>query len=134
MGWKWAGKEPRTEFRSPFHCPQEAESRLHYFLKCNPAKPWKRGNYVSCYELFELDSYPGNFSCATKGNFEKHFKDKNKVGSSVAQGFSDAFGPGCDPGDPGSGPRVGLPAWSLLLPLPVLPLCLSLSLSLWISK
>ena len=49
-------------------------------------------------------------------------------------GLAPAFGPGRDPGVPGSSPgiefRVGVPAWSLLLPLPVsLPLSLSLSLS-----
>ena len=46
-------------------------------------------------------------------------------------GSAPAFGPGCDPGVPGSSLgiefRVGLPAWSMLLPLPVsLPLSLSL--------
>ena len=48
----------------------------------------------------------------------------------VAQWFSATFGPGCDPGDLGSSPRslVGLPAWSLLLPLPLsLPLSVCLS-------
>ena len=46
----------------------------------------------------------------------------------VAQPFRAAFGPGRDPGDPGSSPtHVGLPACSLLLFLPVsLPLSLSL--------
>ena len=43
-------------------------------------------------------------------------------------GLALAFGPGRDPGDPGSNPTSGSPgAWSLLLPLPVsLPLSLSL--------
>ena len=42
-----------------------------------------------------------------------------------------AFSPGRDPGVPGSSPTIRVPAWSLLLPLPVsLPLSLSLSLSL----
>ena len=41
-----------------------------------------------------------------------------------------AFGPGRDPGVPGWGPgmesHIGLPAWSLLLPLPLsLSVCLS---------
>uniref|UniRef100_A0A8I3PF49 Transcription initiation factor IIA gamma chain n=1 Tax=Canis lupus familiaris TaxID=9615 RepID=A0A8I3PF49_CANLF len=42
-------------------------------------------------------------------------------------GLAPAFGPGCDPGDPGSKSHVRLSgAWSLLLPLPVsLPLSLS---------
>ena len=44
----------------------------------------------------------------------------------VAQWFSAAFGSGRDPGDLGSSPTFGLLAWSLLLPLPIL--CLSLSL------
>ena len=48
-------------------------------------------------------------------------------------GLAPAFGPGHDPGVPGSSPtsHIGLLAWSLLLPLPVsLPFSLSLSLSL----
>ena len=47
-------------------------------------------------------------------------------------GWTSAFGPGRDPGVPGLSLTSGeLPAWSLLLPLPVsLPLSLSLSLSL----
>ena len=45
----------------------------------------------------------------------------------VAQPFSAACSPGRDPGDPGSSSPLGLPAWSLLLPLPVsLPLSMSL--------
>ena len=41
-------------------------------------------------------------------------------------GLAPAFGPGCDPGDPGSSPTSGSNTWSLLLPLPVsLPLSLS---------
>ena len=44
----------------------------------------------------------------------------------VAQRFSATFSPGPDPGDPGES-HVRLPAWSLLLPLPLsLSLCLSL--------
>ena len=46
----------------------------------------------------------------------------------VAQWFSAAFRPGCDPGDwrPGIESHAELPAWSLLLPLLVsLPLCFS---------
>ena len=47
------------------------------------------------------------------------------------RGLVPVFSPGRDPGDPGIESRVGLPAWSLLLPLPVsLPLSLSLSLPL----
>ena len=43
-------------------------------------------------------------------------------------GLAPAFGPGRDPGDPGSIPRRAPGAWSLLLPLPMsLPLSLSQS-------
>ena len=38
----------------------------------------------------------------------------------VAQWFSALFSPGCDSGDPGSSPHIGLPAWSLLLSLSVI--------------
>ena len=56
------------------------------------------------------------------------------MGSPVAQRFSATFSPGPDPGDPGIESHVRLPAWSLLLPLPVsLPPSLSLSLSLCLS-
>ena len=45
----------------------------------------------------------------------------------MAQRFSATFSPGCDPGD-GIESHLGLPAWSLLLPLPVsLPLSFSVS-------
>ena len=47
----------------------------------------------------------------------------------MAQWFGAAFSPGCDPGDLGLSPTIGLPAWSLLLPMPVsLPLSLCVSL------
>ena len=45
-----------------------------------------------------------------------------------AQQFGATLGPGPDPGDLGLESHVGLPTWSLLLPLPVslrLSLCLS---------
>ena len=46
-------------------------------------------------------------------------------------GLAPAFGPGRDPGDPGSNPTLAPGAWSLLLPLPVsLPLFLSLTVCL----
>ena len=51
-----------------------------------------------------------------------------KAMGSPAQRLSVAFSPGRDPGVPGSSPHVGLPAWSLLLPLSgSLPLSLCLS-------
>ena len=44
-------------------------------------------------------------------------------------GLAPTFGPGRDPGDPGSNPTRAPGAWSLLLPLPMsLPLSLSLPL------
>ena len=45
-------------------------------------------------------------------------------------GLAPAFGPGRDPGDPGSNPTSGFDgAWSLLLPLPVsLPLSLCVTI------
>ena len=68
--------------------------------------------------------------------FKKKKKKKSRA-AQVAQRVSAAFSPGRDPEDPGSSPtsrpriesHVGLPAWSLLLPLPVsLPLSFSVSL------
>ena len=52
---------------------------------------------------------------------------KARIWDRVAQQFSTAFSPGPDSGDPGSTSHIGLPAWSLLLPLPV---SLTLSVSL----
>ena len=62
-----------------------------------------------------------------KIQLSKSLKKKKKRAAQVAQRFSAAFSPGCDPGLEIES-HVGLPAWSLLLPLPVsLPLSLCLS-------
>ena len=60
-----------------------------------------------------------------------HLREQCSFKISQAQGIPGclsslvpAFGPGLGTGVPGSSPGIGLPAWSLLLPLPV-SLCLS---------
>ena len=46
-------------------------------------------------------------------------KKRKRWAARVARRLSAAFSPGPDPGGPASESHVGLPAWSLLLPLPV---------------
>ena len=56
-----------------------------------------------------------------RGWFENEvkFQTGEKWAARVAQQFSTAFGPGCDPGAPGSSSTLGSLPGGLLFPLPV---------------
>ena len=63
----------------------------------------------------------------TSASILRNYKNSKLGDPWVAQWFSACLWPGAWSWSPGIESRVGLPAWSLLLPLPVfLPLSLSL--------
>ena len=92
----------------------------HWIIKSNLQRPAVVSKI--CKELVKLNTQ--------KQIIQLRNGQKGAAPVVVAQPFSAACSPECDPGDrPGIESHIGLPEWSLLLPLPVsLPLSLSLSI------